>query len=266
MHVQKRVSSVLTGIALLAVLLLLAIWLLKRFLLTPPAGLEAMQPVNLDDFAGPWHEIARLDNAVEADMNPVHLAFRPGLPQEGGRAYEISLVGHLEGGDERRWRQTAIWTAEKVQASQGSLQIPCGFAGLNCGLHIIAIAAKTRHWLMLTGPTRQFLWIIAREPAMSESELLAVLEQAKEMGFDTRDVVLGKNKMPSLPTLPALPYETPISKMPPPPNLSGQGADEPLNMPSEPPPMPIVPPPMPAGPPPMPAGPPPMPAEPPPMP
>ena len=40
-------------------------------------------------------------------------------------------------------------------------------------------------WAMVAGPSRDYLWILAREPALPRGVLDPLLARARELGFDT---------------------------------------------------------------------------------
>lgn len=57
------------------------------------------------------------------------------------------------------------------------------------GYNIIQLDADYRH-AMVAGDTRDYLWILAREPVLSPPVLQPLLARAGEQGFDTSRVML----------------------------------------------------------------------------
>ncbi|MGB0514824.1 MAG: lipocalin family protein, partial [Wenzhouxiangellaceae bacterium] len=44
-------------------------------------------------------------------------------------------------------------------------------------------------WALIGAPSREFLWILARVPELPAERIDALLSQAREQGFDTREVI-----------------------------------------------------------------------------
>jgi len=53
---------------------------------------------------------------------------------------------------------------------------------------ILDLAPDYSHALVGT-PSREYLWILAREPAMDDARLRALLDRARVLGFDDTKVV-----------------------------------------------------------------------------
>jgi apolipoprotein D and lipocalin family protein len=56
---------------------------------------------------------------------------------------------------------------------------------------------------MLTGPSRKYLWILAREESLPEDTLQGLLHQAQVWGFDTGKILRITHTPPAEPTPPA---------------------------------------------------------------
>lgn len=156
-----------------------------------------------------------------------------------------------------------------------SFTIPC-LGYLLCGYHIIAEDTEKHQWLMVTGHSRKYLWVLARAPGLEDAKFAAIKKQARDWGYDADGMVIHNDPVPLPKILPPVPQmrpnvrrgaEVPVMPGTEPPSRMEPKSPELLPM-DEPPSMPPEgPPPMPAeGPPPMPPNPPPMPPNPPPMP
>ncbi|MFQ3236949.1 MAG: apolipoprotein D and lipocalin family protein [Paraglaciecola sp.] len=44
-------------------------------------------------------------------------------------------------------------------------------------------------YAMITGPNRDYLWILARQPKIPEALFKALVSQARGLGFDTQNLI-----------------------------------------------------------------------------
>ena len=57
------------------------------------------------------------------------------------------------------------------------------------GYNVIALD-RDYAWAIVCGNTRNYLWILARTPKLDEPVLSALIEKAKNMGFDTEKLIM----------------------------------------------------------------------------
>ena len=57
------------------------------------------------------------------------------------------------------------------------------------GYHVFALDADYR-WAMISGPSRDYLRILARQPTLSPATLAKLLAEAGRAGFDTEALIL----------------------------------------------------------------------------
>ena len=51
------------------------------------------------------------------------------------------------------------------------------------GYHVIALDHEHYRWAMVAGPTRGYLWILAREPQLDQAALGMLIRQATDLRF-----------------------------------------------------------------------------------
>jgi apolipoprotein D and lipocalin family protein len=59
---------------------------------------------------------------------------------------------------------------------------------------VIALDRENYEWAMVAGPTRDYLWILARQPRLDPQIQAALVEQAAEAGFKTEELIFVSHK------------------------------------------------------------------------
>ncbi len=132
-------------------------------------------------YAGTWYEVARLPNRFQA--NCVADVVATYAPREDGR---IDVTNRC---------RTESWSVEEAgglatprDETNAKLRVSFLPAGLRWlpffrgDYWVLALDADYR-WAMVGAPSRDFLWILSREPTLPEDELELLIGQAREMGF-----------------------------------------------------------------------------------
>lgn len=162
--------------------LLLVLFGLSACSTTPPDGMIAVTPFDIQRYAGKWYEIARLDHSFERGLTDISANYR----QREDGSVEVTNRGYDTKKGE--WRQAvgrALFTGEP---SRASLKVSF-FGPFYGGYHVIALDQQNYRWAMVVGPDRDYLWILARDkqlPAPIRDQLVA---QAKEQGIDVGQLI-----------------------------------------------------------------------------
>lgn len=267
---NKRIVKPLAAAAIV-----LAVFAGVRYQLAePPAGLEPVDDFQMQELVGPWFEVARLDNELEGKGASTLLVY-----QKDDR----TLLAKLAGADPKTGKSkiTDYFLDWVGSPNKGAFAKPC-WGIFQCGVFVLD-TQKNPHTVVLTGPTRKYLWILARVPGIPDKRMRSLQDMLRDLDYDVDALHVWNNLPPVLappkeiPSTPPVSGSTPWQKPaenampvpaggPPPMPVGGpppmpEGGPPPMP-PGGPPPMPVGgPPPMPpGGPPPMPAGgPPPMP-------
>lgn len=147
-----------------------------------PRGVEPVTGVELDRYLGRWYEIARLDHSFERGLSNVTATYA--TRAKGG----ISVVNR--GYDERKGRwDEAVGRAFFVERpGVGRLKVSF-FGPFFGGYNIIALDQEGYRWVMVCGPTRGYLWILAREPELDPTILDRLVAEASALGFATDELI-----------------------------------------------------------------------------
>ncbi|MEE4360332.1 MAG: lipocalin family protein [Pseudomonadales bacterium] len=148
---------------------------------TVPDGITPVRPFDAERYLGTWYEIARQDHSFERGLS--HVTATYGRREDGG----ISVRN--EGFDTRkdRW-DAAEGKAYFVEDAQtGYLKV--SFFGPFYGAYIVFDLDPDYRWSLITGPNRDYLWILARTPEIDDDLKARMLTRIRAAGFDPDDLV-----------------------------------------------------------------------------
>lgn len=146
-----------------------------------PRGVEPVTGFDVERYEGRWYAIMRLDHRFERGLTNVTAEY---TLRDDGR-----VKVHNRGFDPEacRWRDiegTARFQGDPDTASL-SVSFFWPFAG---GYHVIALDDAYR-WAMVSGPNRNYLWILARSPELDERIREALIEQARGLDFPVAELI-----------------------------------------------------------------------------
>ena len=88
------------------------------------------------------------------------------------------------------WRQAVGRALFTGAANSGSLKVSF-FGPFYGGYHIIALDKANYSYAMISGPNRDYLWILARSKQLPPPTVLDdLLKQAKSLGYATEQLIL----------------------------------------------------------------------------
>ncbi|OGR41270.1 MAG: lipocalin [Elusimicrobia bacterium GWA2_61_42] len=146
-----------------------------------PKGLAPVTGFQLDRYLGTWHEIARLDHSFERGLTGVTAEYS--LRADGG--VRVLNKGFKQAKNE--WKSVegrAYFTGDK---GTGSLKVSF-FRPFYGGYNIIELD-KDYNYALVAGPSRAYLWILARSPELEPAVLQKLVSRARELGFDADKLV-----------------------------------------------------------------------------
>jgi apolipoprotein D and lipocalin family protein len=164
-------------------LLLCLVLLLVGCAVAPPSGVTPITGFELDRYLGKWYEIARLDHSFERGLSAVSATYE--RRDDGG----IRVLNR--GYDDRAgaWKEAEGRAYFLGEPTVGSLKVSF-YGPFYGGYHIIALDEANFSWAMISGPSRDYLWILARTRQLPPAVLEKLLRQAKALGFATDQLIL----------------------------------------------------------------------------
>lgn len=148
-----------------------------------PDNVEPVRPFDVQRYAGQWFEIMRLDHRFERGLSNVTATYT--VRDDG------SLGVRNRGFDRKacRWKDAdgrAVFQGARDTASL-SVTFFWPFAG---GYHVLALDQQDYGWALVSGPSREYLWILARQPDLAADIRNRLVEQARGLGFPVGDLIL----------------------------------------------------------------------------
>ena len=163
-------------------LLFLLVWWLGGCAVAPPPGVTPVTGFELNRYLGAWYEIARLDHSFERGLSNVSATY--GRRDDGG----VQVLNR--GYDDRAgvWKEAEGRAYFLGEPTVGSLKVSF-FGPFYGGYHLIALDQDQYAWAMISGPSRDYLWILARTRQLPPAVVEQLLQQAKALGFATEELI-----------------------------------------------------------------------------
>ncbi|SEQ45923.1 apolipoprotein D and lipocalin family protein [Ectothiorhodospira magna] len=147
-----------------------------------PKGVEPVQGLDAERYLGTWYSIARLDHSFERRLTDVtaHYALR-----EDGT---VSVLNRGYHPDREVWREAQGVARFIDSPTVGRLKV--SFFGPFYGAYnIIALDKDHYQYAMVTGPTRSYLWILARSPELDPNVVRRLVTLARELDYDVDGLI-----------------------------------------------------------------------------
>lgn len=140
-----------------------------------PPGIAPIDNFDLKGYLGTWYEIARLDHRFERGLNDVRADYA--LREDG--AISVRNAGYGDDG----WEIAEGRAVPVGDPTQGHLKV--SFFGPFYGAYVIFALDQGAGWALVSGPNRDFLWLLARTPSLPEAAQAQALALADAAGFAT---------------------------------------------------------------------------------
>jgi apolipoprotein D and lipocalin family protein len=142
-----------------------------------PDGIEPVGGFDAERYLGKWYEVARLDHSFERGMDNVTATYT--ARADGG--IDVLNRGFVRAKGE--WEE-ARGRAKFVESrDRGMLKV--SFFGPFYGGYNVVDLDPGYQLSLVAGPSRKYLWILARQPDPPRDAVERVVQRAAELGFDT---------------------------------------------------------------------------------
>jgi apolipoprotein D and lipocalin family protein len=152
-----------------------------------PSGIEPVTGFELERYLGRWYEIARLDHSFERGLTHVTADYHR---QEDGR---IQVVNRGYRPAEDRWEEAEGVAVPVGAPDVGRLKVSF-FGPFYGGYNIIALDRTAYRHALVCGPSRSYLWILARDPILAPAVLGDLVARARVLGFATEELIMVEHK------------------------------------------------------------------------
>lgn len=157
-----------------------------------PPGAAAERPplpvvasVDLDRYAGTWHEIARYPNRFERTCARDVTANYTRHPD--GTIAVVNACRREDGTVQRAEGRARVVAPAKLEVTFVPAWLD--FLPFVWGDYWVIELAPDYSYVVVGEPSREYLWILAREPRLAEPTLKAITSRLPELGFDPAKLV-----------------------------------------------------------------------------
>ena len=147
-----------------------------------PDRVEPVQNFQLDRYLSTWYEIARLDHSFERGLSQVQAEYS--LRDDGG----VKVINRGYDAKKGEWREAEGKAYFVDDADTGHLKV--SFFGPFYGAYVImALDHDGYQYSLVSGPDRDYLWILSRTPTMDTATLNRLIDQAREAGYPVDELI-----------------------------------------------------------------------------
>ncbi len=148
---------------------------------SPPPGVKAVTPFDLQRYQGRWYELARLDHSFERGMTDVSATYTPHA--DGS----VRVVNRGFAAASGQWREAVGKALFTGAPTTGSLKVSF-FGPFYGGYHVAALDPDYR-WALVLGPDTSYCWILARDKQLDAAQRDAIVARAQALGVDTHALI-----------------------------------------------------------------------------
>jgi len=153
-------------------------------------GVEPVRSFDINRYTGTWFEIMRLDHSFERGLTNVTATYE--LRDDG----TVSVLNRGFDRDKCAWDEadgTARFQGDKTVASL-SVTFFWPFAG---GYHVFELDQDNYAFAVVAGPSRKYLWILARRPDLPSETRNDLVAKARDRGFPVAELILVHHNDPT---------------------------------------------------------------------
>lgn len=147
-----------------------------------PSGVSTVAAFDPARYQGTWYEIARLDHSFERGLTDVKATY---TPQPDG-TIEVWNRGYSTEKD--AWQEIKGRSTVLPAPAVGRLKVSF-FRPFYGAYNVIALDEEGYRWAMVCGPSRSYLWILARETRLDRAVYDQLVARAAELGFPTAELI-----------------------------------------------------------------------------
>lgn len=147
-----------------------------------PDNVQPVDDFELSRYLGTWYEVARFDHSFEQGLSEVTATYS--MREDGG----VNVVNRGFSKADGSWDE-ALGKAYFVGSdSTGHLKVSF-FGPFYASYVVMHLDKKDYQYALVTGPDKDFLWILARTPNLPRSTINQLVSTAKQAGYDTEKFI-----------------------------------------------------------------------------
>ncbi len=134
--------------------------------------------IDIAKYLGKWYEIARLDHPFEKNMEKVTAEY---ILQHDG-SIKVINSGYRKG------KHKVAEGKAKTTNTPGLLRVSF-FMNIYSDYRVLYID-ENYEYVLVGGSSPRYLWILSRKPQLSKEIIASLVENAKERGYNTEDIIM----------------------------------------------------------------------------
>ncbi len=146
-----------------------------------PENITPVTPFDLSKYLDKWYEIARLDHSFERGLDKVTATYS--MRDDGG--VKVVNRGYLK--ETGTWKEAEGKGYFVENTDIGFLEV--SFFGPFYGSYIVFELDENYQYAFVSGPNKDYLWLLARTPSVSDALKQRFIQTAKDKGFDTTKLI-----------------------------------------------------------------------------
>jgi apolipoprotein D and lipocalin family protein len=176
MFILHRVRAIATALAATAGIAFLS------GCVAVPDGVSPVTGFDLDRYLGRWYEVARLDHSFERGLTNVTATYA--LNEDGS----VRVVNRGFDSDRCEYQERIGRATFVGDPSVASLAVSFfgPFAG---GYHVIELAPDYSY-AVVSGPSKEFFWVLSRTPRIDQGLLDRILADASAAGYPVASEII----------------------------------------------------------------------------
>ncbi len=147
-----------------------------------PKGITPVMTFDLERYLGTWYEIARLDHHFERGLSQVSANYS----KRSDNGVDVLNRGYnIQTGE---WKEASGRAYLLGSPQHASFKVTF-FWPFYAGYHVIALDQQNYAYALVSGPDRDYLWILSRTPTLDNTITQRLIKRAAELGFDTSGLI-----------------------------------------------------------------------------
>ncbi|WP_100657820.1 lipocalin family protein [Alteromonas flava] len=147
-----------------------------------PSGVKPVNDFDVERYLGQWYEIARFDHSFERGLSKVTAQYT--RREDGG----IDVTNRGFDGASKTWEEAKGRAYFVDSPTVGHLKVSF-FGPFYASYVIMALDKDGYQYSLVTGPNRDYLWILARAPSLSAEMTNQLITYAEQQGYDTSRLI-----------------------------------------------------------------------------
>ncbi|WP_334019763.1 lipocalin family protein [Alteromonas sp. S015] len=147
-----------------------------------PDKVAPVEGFELSRYLGKWYEIARFDHSFEEGLSEVTATYS--MRDDGG----VNVINRGFSKEETTWDEAEGKAYFVGAKTTGHLKVSF-FGPFYASYVIMELDKEGYQYALITGPDKDYLWILARTPSISDEVRRHLLEKATKAGYDISKLI-----------------------------------------------------------------------------